>query len=97
MASAYQLAVEKAAPGEAYNVGCGVAHTMQSILDKLLTFTTAKVEIATDPSRMRPADLPRIVSDPSKFRRDTGWGPTRSIETSLKDTLDYWRLKTARS
>jgi GDP-4-dehydro-6-deoxy-D-mannose reductase len=36
-------------------------------------------------------DLPRIVCDASKLRKATGWEPAIPIESSLLDTLNYWR------
>jgi GDP-4-dehydro-6-deoxy-D-mannose reductase len=44
-----------------------------------------------DTTRLRPSDVPVVVSDCSKFRQSTGWRPTVSMEDSLRDILDYWR------
>jgi GDP-4-dehydro-6-deoxy-D-mannose reductase len=96
-AVAYRLAVERGEPGEAYNLGSGQAHTMDFLLGKLLALSPAAIEVRQDPERMRPVDLPRIVCDATKFRQRTGWRPAIPIETSLRDTLDYWRMKTSRS
>jgi GDP-4-dehydro-6-deoxy-D-mannose reductase len=90
-AVAYRLALEKGEPGEVYNVGSGVGRSVQSLLDGLLSLTSASIRIETDPARFRPIDLPRIVCDASKFRQATGWQPRIPLETSLRDTLDYWR------
>lgn len=44
-----------------------------------------------DPERMRPSDVPLLVGDSSKFRRQTGWEPTIPFEQTLRDMLAYWR------
>jgi GDP-4-dehydro-6-deoxy-D-mannose reductase len=67
------------------------------VLDRLLEMSSTKIRVEADPKRFRPVDLPRIVCDGSKFRRATGWQPAISIETSLRDTLDYWRTEISRS
>jgi GDP-4-dehydro-6-deoxy-D-mannose reductase len=96
-AAAYLLAIERGDPGEAYNVGTGEAHTGQFILDCLLHMSSATIEVVPDPQRFRPVDLPRIVCDATKFKRATGWKPTIPIETSLADTLNWWRQEISRS
>lgn len=88
---AYALLVQHADPGEAYNVGAGEAHSVQSLLDILLSYTKAKVKVEPDPARMRPSDVPVIYADNSKLRAKTGWTPTCNFEDSLRQVLDYWR------
>ncbi|HVA25154.1 MAG TPA: GDP-mannose 4,6-dehydratase [Chloroflexota bacterium] len=96
-ASAYCLAVERGEPGEAYNVGSGEGRTGQFVLDQLLAMSSATIRVETDPERFRPVDLPRIVCDATKFRRASGWAPAIAIETSLRDTLHWWREELSRS
>lgn len=94
---AYRLALVKGQGGEAYNVGSGQAHVMESLLRRLLALSTTEIRVEPDPARFRPIDLPRIVCDASKLRRDTGWQPAISIEQSLAETLHYWRSEISRS
>jgi GDP-4-dehydro-6-deoxy-D-mannose reductase len=53
----------------------------------------ARVPIATayDPALARPADIPRIVGDPTRLHQATGWEPLIPLEQSLRDILDDWR------
>lgn len=90
----YALLVEKGQPGEAYNVGTGRAHSIQYLLDTLLSYTNTEIEIQQDPDRMRPSDVPIIYADNSKLRSQTGWEPTYKFEDSLKRVLNYWREET---
>ena len=87
----YALLVEKGQPGEAYNIGTGRAHSIQYLLDTLLSYTNTEIDIQQDPDRMRPSDVPVIYADNSKLRAQTGWAPTYKFEDSLKRVLDYWR------
>ncbi|HXV99278.1 MAG TPA: GDP-mannose 4,6-dehydratase [Anaerolineae bacterium] len=88
---AYALLVRHGDAGEAYNVGSGQAHSIQSLLDILLSYTPIKINIEQDPNRMRPSDVPVIYADNSKLRAKTGWTPTCKFEDSLRQVLDYWR------
>jgi len=90
---AYERAALHGEVGAAYNVGSGQAVSVQRILDILLTFSTHDIQIEPDPSRMRPADVPRVVCDASRFRTDTGWTPRIPLEQTLFDTLEYWRFQ----
>jgi GDP-4-dehydro-6-deoxy-D-mannose reductase len=88
---AYRLAALRATPGEAYNVASGVARRLGDVLDMLRAHASVPVEVRRDPGRLRPADIPRLVGDAGKLRAATGWTPRIALETSLTDTLDFWR------
>lgn len=90
----YVMALAHGEPGEVYNLGAGEAHTIRELLDVLLSHASVPVEVRQDPARMRPADTPKIVSDCSKFHRQTGWRPRISFEQTLADVLDDWRAQT---
>jgi GDP-4-dehydro-6-deoxy-D-mannose reductase len=91
MVRAYWLGLEKGVPGEVYNLGTGKTYSMQEILDMLLDISGVDVKIQVDPERLRPSDVPVLLSDSTKFRDLTGWEPLISFDRSLKDLLDYWR------
>ena len=91
VARAYVALAERGRAGEAYNVGSGVARSIESLLQALLGLARVTVDVRVDPSRMRPVDVPVICADTSKLRRDTGWLPSAPLEDTLRVTLDYWR------
>ncbi len=95
MVRAYWLAIEKCEPGEAYNICSGQTHTMQSILDKLLSLTDKKISVKEDPERLRPSDVKELLGDYSKVGRRTGWKPEIPLDRTLKDLLEYWRKQLA--
>lgn len=88
---AYHLALERGEPGEVYNLGAERAYSIDQVLDMLLDLSDAQIEVVQDTTRLRPTDVPVVVSDCSKFRQSTGWRATVSMEESLQDILDYWR------
>ena len=90
---AYWLALERGQPGEVYNVGSGKARSVGEMLECLLGFTTRRIEIRQDPSRLRPSDVKILWADVGKFQRQTGWQPEIPFEQTLRDLLDYWRRR----
>ncbi len=91
VARAYMLLMLHGVPGEAYNIGTGQAHSIQYLLEVLLSYSNAPITIESDPARMRPSDVPLIYADNSKLHAQTGWTPTYKFEDSLRQVLDYWR------
>ncbi len=90
---AYRLLLEKGSFGEVYHVASGVAHSIQYILDKLLSMSSTTIRITQDPSRMRPSDNPVLIGAIDKITAATGWKPEIPLEVSLKDILEDWRAK----
>lgn len=91
MVRAYRLALTKGEPGEVYNIASGRAVSIGKLLELLLASADVKIEVEEDPARLRPSDVPVLLGDASKFRRQTGWVPTIPLEQTLEDLLDYWR------
>ncbi len=88
---AYWLCLEKGIEGEVYNIGTGKTYSIKEVLDMLLSLANVEVKIEVDPLRLRPSDVPVLLSDSSKFRELTGWAPKISFTQSLRDLLEYWR------
>jgi GDP-4-dehydro-6-deoxy-D-mannose reductase len=95
MARAYALAALHGQPAAAYNVASGRCVSVRWLLDTLLAFSERDIAVEPDPARMRPADVPRVVGDSSRFREHTGWEPQIPLEQTLLDVLDYWREQVA--
>jgi len=88
---AYWLSLEKGKEGEVYNIGTGKTISMKEVLDILLSLSNTNIKIEVDPERLRPSDVPVLLSDCSKFVQLTGWEPEIPFKQSLNDLLDYWR------
>ncbi|MGH9380644.1 MAG: GDP-mannose 4,6-dehydratase [Thermoanaerobaculia bacterium] len=97
MVRGYWLALEKGTPGEAYNLASGVGISIRELLDRLLALSRVDVRIEVDPERLRPSDVEILIGDASKFHADTGWEPRIPFDQTLRDTLDYWRERVART
>ena len=91
MVRAYVLAIEKGKYGEVYNIGSGISYKISDILDKLVSMSSSKIKIEKDETLFRPNDNPDLLCNANKFTELTGWKPQISIDTTLKETLDYWR------
>jgi GDP-4-dehydro-6-deoxy-D-mannose reductase len=83
--------LDRGKPGEVYNIGSGVPHSIQELLDILLALARVDVRVVVDEARLRPSDVPVSYCDYSKLYRCTGWRPSIPYEHGLRDTLDYWR------
>lgn len=90
---AYYLLLQKGKKGEIYNVGSGKGCNLGELLNEITSFSDMKILVKQDPSKMRPIEIPQLVADISKIVKDTGWKPSYSIDRTLRDLLDYWRLK----
>ncbi len=95
LASAYWMAVARGEPGQVYNVCSGRSYSVKEILDMILSSSSAGVRVETDPSRLRPVDIPELRGDNSRLREVTGWQPTIPMERTVRDVLDYWRAQIA--
>ena len=93
MVRAYWLAVEKAKPGEVYNIASGKGWSIQQLLDMLLDASSSSITVEEDPARLRPSDVPTLIGDASRFREATGWKPEIAFEQTVKDLLEYWRAR----
>lgn len=91
MVKGYNLALKKGIPGERYNICSGKGYKIKELLDMFLKMSDINIKTENDPERMRPSDVPILIGDSSKFRKQTGWKPEIPFETTLKDLLDYWR------
>lgn len=76
--------------GRVLNIGSGTEITMT----ELLTRIRDQMGISTDIQYLddRPADVPRLWVDASRFRRMTGISPSYGFEEGLKETIAYYKL-----
>lgn len=87
----YWLATERCEAGEVYNICSGKAYSIQEVLDRLIELSGVQVKVETDPSRLRPSDVPVLLGDCTKFKKATGWEPEIPYDKTLADMLEYWR------
>lgn len=91
----YMLVTVNPIPGEYYNIGgtytCEVGETLKTLIS--LSTMKDKIEIITDPKRLRPVDSDIPIPDCRKFMLHTGWEPKIPFKQTMQDLLDYWRKR----
>jgi GDP-4-dehydro-6-deoxy-D-mannose reductase len=88
---AYLALLEHGRSGAAYNVCRGEGIALSAIVRFLCERAHVPVRVEVDPARMRPADVPYLVGDPSAIQADTGWRPIHSIHATLEEVLEESR------
>ena len=88
---AYASLLERSGEPRVVNVATGRAHSMASVLDRLLALATVEITVELDPSQIRPADIPWLVGSSRRLADATGWRPTRSLDETLADVLNAAR------
>ncbi len=90
---AYAAILEKGTAGRPYNVCSGKGYSLSELLDLYRTMVDKNIEIMSDQSRLRPVDIPILIGSNDRIRSETGWEPAIPIETTLADSLKYWRSR----
>ena len=88
---AYRLLMKEGEPGQIYNVSYGSPLTIRDGLEILVSNSDCPIAVKRDPDRCRPSEIPFLVGDGTKLRRDTGWEPQFEIEQTLADVLEAAR------
>ena len=86
-ARAYRLLAERGRSAEVYNVGSGIARRSGEVLDMLRAMADSERPIV----ELRPGFKQDPIADISRLVELTGWRPTIPLETTVRDTLDWWR------
>ncbi len=75
---------------EDYVIGTGVAHSVRELVEA--AFGHAGLEwskyVRSDPAFMRPAEVDVLLADPSKARRELGWGPQMGFQDLVRMMVD---------
>lgn len=87
IARGYRLALEKGRPGEAYNFGSGRGFSVRELFELVRREADAEVDLVTEASRQRPADMPFLVADAGKARENLGWEAKIPLRETVRDML----------
>jgi len=85
--------VESLPRGLVLNIASGIPRRIGDILDELLQHSTEKIEIRSDPERMRAADIPVAFGVSARAKDCLNWEPRVLWKDTLVSILDYWRTK----
>jgi GDP-4-dehydro-6-deoxy-D-mannose reductase len=88
VASAFDELLQKAQPGQLYNIASGNNVSIQQIIDKLLQISGVRAKVISQPALQRPTDVPCVRADISKISKATGWSPKILLDESLET---MWR------
>jgi GDP-4-dehydro-6-deoxy-D-mannose reductase len=88
---AYVALLARGTRGAAYNVCRGEGVKLTEVVRRLVALARVTIRVEVDPARLRPADIPWLVGDPSRIARDAGWRCEIPLERTLGDVLEEWR------
>ncbi len=78
--------------GEIINIGTGEEISMKKLHETLLLLMESKLDINYHDDR--PADVPRLWVNPSKFQKITGFKSTYDFIAGLNETIAYYKKLT---
>jgi len=87
---AFILLAEKGRAGEVYNVCSGQGYAIGDILEKFKALSNVDIRERVNIDRLRPIDEMVKIGDCCRLK-ELGWTPSRPIDRTLKDILEYWR------
>jgi GDP-mannose 4,6-dehydratase len=91
----YLLAVENGRAGDVYNLCSGNGIKIRDIIEKIATYAMLKdFQIISKPELVRQFDVPVLIGDNIKAKKELGWQPKISFEQTLKDMIEYYSNKT---
>ena len=93
LVSAMVLLAEKGKPGDVYNVSGDRVYQVKEIIPLIEKALAIKLNVQVDQKLLRPSDEPIIFGDSSKLKNDTGWRQQYSLEETVKDMIEYLKLK----
>jgi GDP-4-dehydro-6-deoxy-D-mannose reductase len=95
MVRAYWLLLERGDPDTVYMACSGHSLPIRRLLEGLARLSRIPVTFSSDPDLQRDGEQADLYGSPARLRADTGWTPEIPIDTTLADTLDWWRERVA--
>lgn len=87
---AYAALLRKGKAGATYNVCSGESLRLGHALESLIAMTGVGISVETDPSLLRPVDVPVLIGDNSRLKEDTGWSRETGVDRMLGDLYEWW-------
>lgn len=95
MVRAYWLLLERGDPDVVYLACSGRSMPVRRLIEGLAPLAHIPVTFTSDAELRRDGEQPDLYGSPARLRVDTGWSPEIPIDTTLADTLDWWRARVA--
>ena len=83
----------KGIPGEVYNISSENIYQMKDIVGMIEKKIDHKLELIVDPVLLRSSDEHVIAGNIDKLKKATGWKQQITMEQTISDMIDYWRVK----
>jgi UDP-glucose 4-epimerase len=77
--------------GEIINIGTGVEITMKELMEVLIEEMELKDRMSIRFEEDRPADVPRLWVNPTKFKELTGFDNEMDFREGLRETITYYK------
>lgn len=90
---AYRMIVESDDCNVIYNVGTGKAHSLQKMLDYIVSLSSQPITVEVDKERFRPIDNPYICCNNTKIKHELGWVPEYTVFDALKEMFEDFKNK----
>jgi GDP-4-dehydro-6-deoxy-D-mannose reductase len=87
---AYRILAEGGASGTVYNVCSGEGLSLRDALAFLIRRSGVDIAVEEDPALLRPSDIPILVGNNGRLRRECGWEREIPTDVMLGDLFDYW-------
>jgi GDP-4-dehydro-6-deoxy-D-mannose reductase len=91
MVRAYLLILEYGDPDAVYLACSGRSRPVRDLVEGMAELARIPVTVCSDQTLRREGEQPDLYGSPARLHDDTGWTPEIPIETTLADTLDWWR------
>ena len=95
MVRAQLLLLERGDPDAVYLACTGRSIPVRELIEGLAALARVPVTFRSDAGLRREGEQPDLYGSPDRLRADTGWTPEIPMQTTLADTLDWWRARTA--
>lgn len=95
MVRAQLLLLERGDPDAVYLACTGRSVAVRELIEGLAELARVPVTFRSDAGLRREGEQPDLYGSPDRLRADTGWTPEIPMQTTLADTLDWWRARTA--
>jgi GDP-4-dehydro-6-deoxy-D-mannose reductase len=87
---AYRMLAARGESG-AFNICSGVAHSARELLAALGRVTGVQIGFEVDCARVRAHEVMEVRGSFERLREATGWAPEIPLDTTLADSVGYWR------
>ena len=88
-------AAERLVPGEVLNFASGTPRRIADVLKDLMQAAGVHADIQTDPTRLRPSDIPIVCGSAAKAWDLLGWQPVVQWAETIAAVTGYWRDRVA--